>query len=59
MSDMAKPERKDNKTYTNKGNGWGGRGMIRYPSKKRKTAWKRFYKLFPHLKPKETVDNSN
>jgi hypothetical protein len=23
---------------------------IRYPKKVRKTAWKRFYKLFPHLK---------
>jgi hypothetical protein len=27
------------------------RNKIRYPRKKRKTAWKRFYKLFPHLKP--------
>jgi hypothetical protein len=25
---------------------------IRYPKKCRKTAWKRFYKLFPHLKEK-------
>lgn len=24
---------------------------IRYPRKKRKTAWKRFYKIFPRLKP--------
>lgn len=27
------------------------RSKIRYPRKVRKTAWKRFYKLFPHLKP--------
>lgn len=26
---------------------------IRVPSLKRKTAWKRFYKLFPHLKGKK------
>jgi hypothetical protein len=45
-----KPERKDNKTYINFGSGSSGSSMIRYPSKKRKTAWKRFYKLFPHLK---------
>jgi hypothetical protein len=50
---MAKPERKDNKTYINFGNHCSNRNKIRYPKKCRKTAWKRFYKLFPHLKPEE------
>ena len=49
---MEPPERKDNKTYINRGNGYGyNRNRIRYPRKSRKTAWKRFYKLFPHLNP--------
>jgi hypothetical protein len=48
-----KPERQDNKTSINRGNGRGYTRDIRFPSKKRKTAWKRFYKLFPGLKPEE------
>ena len=48
-----KPERKDNKTSINRGSGFSNKNEIRYPSKKRKTAWKRFYRLFPGLKPKE------
>lgn len=31
---------------------WGG---VRVPSLKRKAAWKRFYKLFPHLKGKKII----
>jgi hypothetical protein len=52
---MARPPRQDNKTYLNKQETWGAsnKNKIRYPRKKRKTAWKRFYKLFPHLKPVE------
>jgi hypothetical protein len=53
-----RPPRQDNKTYINKGNGYPHPGKIRYPRKKRKTAWKRFYKLFPHLNP-ETMSNNN
>lgn len=53
---MAKEPRKDNKSYINYGNRDGRMGIIRYPSKKRKTAWKRFYKLFPHLDPKNKVE---
>lgn len=47
----AKPKgkRQDNKDYYN-GNGGSNRNKVRYPKKCRKTAWKRFYKLFPHLK---------
>jgi len=48
----ANPPRQDNKSYINYGNREGGINGIRFPSKKRKTAWKRFYKLFPRLKPK-------
>lgn len=42
--------RKDNKDIINYGSG-NPQSAIRYPRKKRKTAWKRFYKLFPHLDP--------
>jgi len=51
MNSMVKPERQDNKTFINRGSGGCNANKIRFPSKKRKTAWKRFYKLFPHLKP--------
>lgn len=45
--------RKDNKDTINYGNypGWYPHNRIRKPKKARKTAWKRFYKLFPHLNP--------
>lgn len=33
------------------GSGGYNANKIRYPKQCRKTAWKRFYKLFPHLKP--------
>lgn len=55
MNVIAKPPRQDNKTYINRGGGHDNYNTIRYPSKKRKTAWKRFWKLFPHLK--ENKDN--
>lgn len=53
-SKMPKPDRRDNKhTYSHgTGNGFN-RNRVRYPRKCRKAAWKRFYKLFPHLKPVE------
>lgn len=53
MNRMVKPERKDNKTSINRGSGGTNANKIRFPRKARKTAWKRFYKLFPHLKPQE------
>jgi hypothetical protein len=46
-----KPERKDNKTYLNRGSGGSNANTVRYPKKVRKTAWKRFYRLFPSLDP--------
>ncbi len=41
---------RDNKNIT-VGSKGSNSNKIRYPKKCRKTAWKRFYKLFPHLKP--------
>jgi len=44
-------ERKDNKDTINYGRGRGSNNPIRYPKKCRSAAtWRRFYKLFPHLK---------
>jgi hypothetical protein len=54
---MAKPAKQDNKTYhaTRRDSDYSSnKNKIRYPRKARKTAWKRFYKLFPHLKPEES-----
>lgn len=47
--------RQDNKTYLNKSPQpfADNKNKIRYPRKVRKTAWKRFYRLFPHLMEKE------
>lgn len=42
--------RRDNKDVR-VGSGGSNRSKVRFPKKVRKTAWKRFYKLFPHLKP--------
>jgi hypothetical protein len=42
-------ESRDNKDVL-VGSSGDNRNKIRYPKKCRKTAWKRFYKLFPHLK---------
>jgi len=53
---MPKRPRQDNKDFVNvqqSGCYEANRNKIRYPKKNRKTAWKRFYKLFPHLKPQE------
>lgn len=50
ISYSAKPirEKKDNKDFYN-GSGGYNRNKVRYPKKCRKTAWKRFAKLFPNL----------
>ena len=51
---MPKRPRQDNKDFLNTQETYSGnRNKIRYPRKKRKTAWKRFWKLFPHLKPED------
>lgn len=33
--------------------------IVRVPKLKRKTAWKRFYRLFPHLKGKKVIPGSS
>ena len=44
-------KQKDNDlSFVGKGEGWAYSPQIRVPSLKRKTAWKRFYKMFPDLK---------
>lgn len=53
---MPKNPRQDNKTYLC-GSGWSNACRTRYPKLVRKTAWKRFYKLFPHLDPKNKNEN--
>lgn len=50
MNQKHKVSGRDNKTVRI-GSGGSNRNKIRYPKKCRKTAWKRFYKLFPNLKP--------
>lgn len=43
-------EGRDNKDVR-VGSGGGGSNRIRFPKKGHKNAWKKFYKLFPHLDP--------
>lgn len=51
-------EGRDNKDIR-VGSGYGGRDSIRYPRKGHKSAWKKFYKLFPRLHPNYTSDTLN
>jgi len=48
-SSMPKNPKQDNKSYLNIGSRWSNARKVRFPKLVRKTAWKRFYKLFPHL----------
>jgi len=45
---MPENPRQDNKIFINYGSAHSNCRKIRYPKKCRKTAWKRFYKLFPN-----------
>ncbi len=47
-------QRKQDNKDTTVGGGGSNRNKIRYPKKCRKTAWKRFYKLFPLLDPNKS-----
>lgn len=47
-------DKRDNKAMK-VGSGGGNKNKIRYPKKCRKTAWKRFYKLFPMLDPNNKI----
>jgi hypothetical protein len=52
-------ETRDNKDRTVKQCGYASnKNKIRYPKKVRKTAWKRFYKLFPFLDPANQQTNN-
>jgi len=52
-----KPQRrKDNDlSFIDTGTDWSWSPQIRVPKLKRKTAWKRFYKMFPDLKGMKTI----
>lgn len=52
-----KPKKqKDNDlSFVGYGEGWARNSVIRVPSLKRKSAWKRFYKMFPDLKGMKTI----
>ncbi len=47
---------KDNDlSFVGKGEGWAHCSAIRVPKLKRKSAWKRFYKMFPDLKGMKVI----
>ena len=47
---------KDNDmSFVGEGQSWAHSSVIRVPRLKRKTAWKRFYKMFPDLKGMKTI----
>lgn len=47
---------KDNDlSFVGEGTGWSHCSAIRVPKLKRKTAWKRFYKMFPDLKGMKVI----
>lgn len=49
-------KQKDNDlSFVGVGEGWAYSSKIRVPKLKRKTAWKRFYKMFPGLKGKKII----
>ena len=51
---------KDNDlSFVGHGQGWAHSSMIRVPKLKRKTAWKRFYKMFPDLKGMKVITGSS
>ncbi len=51
-------EGRDNKNVR-VGSGYPQGNTIRYPRKGHKNAWKKFYKLFPHLDPKNKKDENH
>ena len=59
MNRMPANPYQDNKTYRTSTGGGSCWPTVRYPKKKRKTAWKRFYKLFPELKPEVNQSDTN
>jgi len=56
-----KPQKqKDNDlSFVGHGQGWAYSSQIRIPRLKRKSAWKRFYKMFPDLKGMKVIPGSS
>ena len=50
-----KAQKDNDLSFVGEGIGWACSSMIRVPKLKRKTAWKRFYKMFPGLKGMKTI----
>ena len=54
-----KAQKDNDMSFIGKGQGWAYSSMIRVPKLKRKTAWKRFYKMFPDLKGMKVITGSS
>lgn len=50
-----KAQKDNDMSFVGKGQSWAYSSMIRVPKLKRKTAWKRFYKMFPDLKGMKVI----
>ena len=50
-----KSQKDNDLSFVGEGTGWAYCSVIRVPSLKRKSAWKRFYKMFPDLKGMKTI----
>lgn len=50
-----KAQKDNDLSFVGEGTGWACSSMIRVPRLKRKTAWKRFYKMFPGLIGMKTI----
>jgi len=50
-----KTQKDNDMSFVCEGQSWAYSSMIRVPRLKRKTAWKRFYKMFPDLKGMKTI----
>lgn len=49
------PQKDNDLSFIGRGKNWAYCSQIRVPSLKRKSAWKRFYKMFPDLKGMKTI----
>ena len=54
-----KSQKDNDMSFVGHGTNWAHCSMIRVPSLKRKTAWKRFYKMFPDLKGMKVITGSS
>lgn len=49
------PQKDNDLSFVGHGQGWAYSSQIRVPRLKRKSAWKRFYKMFPDLKGMKVI----